>query len=78
VLSYMGADVEWPKVFEGGDVRGPDAVRDDWHRQWTEISPTDTPLSITVLPDGRVDVEGDQLVRNLDGTSLDERFRQWS
>src|SRR5262245_25198678 len=73
VLAFMSADVEWPKAFEGGYVQGPDAIRDYWHRQWTEISPTVTPLSTTVRPDGRVDVEVDQVVRSLDGTMLDHR-----
>ncbi|MGH2975026.1 MAG: nuclear transport factor 2 family protein [Solirubrobacterales bacterium] len=70
----MGADVEWPEAFEGGYARGTDAIRDYWHRQWTEISPMVTPSSTSVLPDGRVDVEVDQVVRNLDGELLDERI----
>lgn len=73
VLAFMGATVEWPKAFEGGYVRGPDAIRGYWHRQWNEISPTVTPVSTTVLPDGRVDVEVDQVVRSLDGALLDKR-----
>ncbi len=73
VLAFMDAQVEWPKAFEGGYVQGTDEVRSYWHRQWTEISPTVTPRSTTVLPDGRVDVEVDQVVRDLDGKLLDQR-----
>jgi hypothetical protein len=73
VLAHMSADVEWPKAFDGGYVRGTDGVRDYWHRQWGEISPTVTPRSVTRLPDGRVDVEVDQVVRDLSGALLDER-----
>ena len=74
VLAFMDAGVEWPKAFEGGFVQGKDEVRSYWHRQWTEISPTVTPRSTTRLPDGRVDVEVDQVVRDLDGNLLDQRI----
>ena len=74
VLEFMGAEVEWPKAFEGGYVRGKDAIRDYWHRQWTEISPTVVPISTSVLTDGRVDVEVDQVVRDLTGELLDQRI----
>jgi hypothetical protein len=74
VLEFMGAEVEWPKAFEGGYVRGTDAIRDYWHRQWAEISPTVVPTSTSVLTDGRVDVEVNQVVRTLGGELLDERI----
>ncbi len=73
VLGFMADDVEWPKAFEGGYVQGKDAVRDYWHRQWTEISPTVIPVSQTQRPDGTVDVEVDQVVRSIDGALLDHR-----
>ena len=73
VLVFMDARVEWPKAFEGGFVQGKDEVRSYWHRQWTEISPTVTPRSTTALPDGRVDVAVDQVVRDLEGELLDQR-----
>jgi hypothetical protein len=74
VLAFMSPHVEWPKAFEGGHVQGTDAVREYWHRQWTEISPTVSPLSTTMLPDGRIDVEVDQVVRTLDGGLLERRI----
>jgi hypothetical protein len=41
---------------------------------WAEISPTVVPTSTSVLTDGRVDVEVNQVVRALDGELLDERI----
>ena len=72
VLAYMRPNVEWPRAFEGGFVRGRDEVRDYWHRQWTEISPIVTPRSVIALPDGRIDVEVDQVVHDMSGELLSE------
>jgi hypothetical protein len=72
VLASMDAEVEWPKAFGGGVAHGKDEVREYWQRQWTEISATVTPRSIRVLPDGRVDVEVDQVVRDLSDRLLGE------
>jgi len=70
VLSLMHPDIHWPKAFEGGYVIGHEAVRDYWTRQWGEINPKVEPLSITERPDGKVDVEVYQLVKDLEGTVL--------
>ena len=72
VLAYLGADVEWPKAFAGGSAHGKDEVREYWQRQWSEISATVTPRSIRVLPDGRVDVEVEQVVRDLSDQLIGE------
>ncbi|MEH2002434.1 MAG: nuclear transport factor 2 family protein [Nostoc sp.] len=37
VLALMHSDVEWANGMEGGYVRGHQAVRDYWTRQWTLI-----------------------------------------
>src|SRR3954451_11636697 len=34
ILPSLAPDVEWPNGWEGGYVRGRDAVRDYWTRQW--------------------------------------------
>ena len=69
-LSLMHADIHWPKAFEGGYVVGHDAVRDYWTRQWSEINPIVQPLAITERPDGKVEIEVDQLVKDLQGNIL--------
>ncbi len=72
VLSHMSDDVDWPNGWKGGRVRGHEDVRDYWSRQWSAIDPTVTPLRFTTRPDGRVAVEVDQVIRDLDGGSLSE------
>jgi len=69
-LSTMHPDIYWPKAFEGGYVVGHEAVRDYWTRQWSEIDPKVDPVAITERPDGKVEVEVDQLVKDLEGHIL--------
>ncbi len=70
VLQFMTEDVHWPKSFEGGHVVGKEAVKEYWTRQWGEIDPTVTPISIATLPDGRVQVTVDQVVKDKAGMVL--------
>jgi hypothetical protein len=70
VLSIMHPDIHWPKAFEGGYVIGHEAVRDYWTRQWSEINPKVEPVAITERPDGKVEVEVDQLVKDMQGNIL--------
>jgi len=70
VLAIMHPDIHWPKAFEGGYVIGHNAVRDYWTRQWSEINPTVEPVAITERSDGKVEVEVDQLVKDLEGNIL--------
>jgi hypothetical protein len=72
VLSLMTPEVDWPNAWEGGRLRGHDAVRDYWTRQWASIDPTVEPLAFTTRPDDRVAVEVRQVVRALDGTPMQE------
>ena len=67
VLAAMTEDVDWPNAWEGGRLRGQDAVRDYWTRQWAQIDPRVDPVEIAPRPDGRVAVEVDQVVRDLGG-----------
>jgi tRNA-Thr(GGU) m(6)t(6)A37 methyltransferase TsaA len=67
VLRHMTADVDWPNAWEGGRLRGRAAVRDYWTRQWAAIDPAAHPVAFTPRPDGRLAVEVDQIVRDLDG-----------
>ena len=67
VLAAVTEDVDWPNAWEGGRVHGKDAVRSYWARQWAEIDPRVEPVAIEPLDGGRVVVEVEQVVRDLDG-----------
>jgi len=67
VLAAMTQDVDWPNAWEGGRLGGHDAVRDYWTRQWAAIDPHVDPVDIGPRPDGRVAVEVQQVVRDLEG-----------
>jgi limonene-1,2-epoxide hydrolase len=71
-LDLMQPDVDWPNGLEGGSVRGRDAVRAYWTRQWGIIDPVVTPISHTMLADGRLSVLVHQVVRDLAGAVLRE------
>jgi hypothetical protein len=72
VLAVMTDDVDWPNAWEGGRMRGPDAVRAYWTRQWASIDGRVEPVGFDVRPDGRVAVDVDQVVRDLDGAVISE------
>jgi ketosteroid isomerase-like protein len=70
VLAGLGDDVDWPNAWEGARVRGKDAVRDYWRRQWAAVDPLVTPQTIRRRDDGRLAVEVHQTVRDRDGRLL--------
>ncbi len=70
VVSLMHPDVKWPNGWEGGYVNGHEEVKDYWTRQWKEINPTVTPVSIKEKNDGSVEVEVNQVVKDLEGNIL--------
>jgi SAM-dependent methyltransferase len=70
VLAVMHPDVDWPNGLEGGRVVGRRAVREYWTRQWGLIDPAVEPKRFSATDDGRVDVEVDQVVRDLAGNVL--------
>jgi ketosteroid isomerase-like protein len=72
VLACMSPEVDWPNAWEGGRVRGHEAVRDYWRRQWSGIDPTVEPVAFATRPDGTIAVEVRQVVRGLDGMALSE------
>ena len=72
VLAALADDVDWPNAWEGGRLRGRAEVRDYWTRQWAEIDGRVEPVGFTSLPDGRVAVEVEQTVRDLDRVLLSE------
>ena len=70
VLSLMHPDVHWPNGWEGGYVNGHEEVRDYWTRQWQAIDPEVTPVGFTERPNGELEVQVHQLVKDLQGTVL--------
>lgn len=73
VLAVLHQDVLWANGMEGGHVRGREAVRSYWTRQWTMIDPHVEPTAFSVRPDGDVVVEVHQVVRDLQGTVVADR-----
>lgn len=72
LLAAMTPDVDWPNAWEGGRLRGGDAVRGYWTRQWAQIDPKLELLAITSRPEGRVSVRVRQVVRSLSGDVLSD------
>jgi ketosteroid isomerase-like protein len=69
-LSVMHSDVEWENGMEGGFVRGHDAVRRYWTRQWQVLDPTVEPIAFAEDQNGRIVVTVHQIVRDRTGTLL--------
>jgi ketosteroid isomerase-like protein len=74
VLSQVAPDVDWPDAMHGTRVVGTDAVRAYWLGQWEVIDPEVTPRRVRELPDGRVEVLVEQVVRDRDGDLLSHAF----
>ena len=71
-LAGMHPDVDWPNAWEGGRLRGHDAVRDYWRRQFEAIDSRVEPLSFSAEDDGRVVVLVRQVVRDRDGAPISD------
>jgi ketosteroid isomerase-like protein len=65
VLAAIHPDVIWANGMEGGHVRGRDALRNYWKRQWGMIDPHVDPVDFSSGLDGQVVVEVHQVVRDL-------------
>ena len=72
VIAALHPEVDWPNAWEGGRLHGRDAVRGYWTRQFAAIDPHVEPAEIRPLPDGRIAVDVDQVVRGHDGAVLSE------
>jgi hypothetical protein len=72
VLTALAPDVDWPNGWEGGRIRGHAAVRDYWTRQWAAINPSVEPRAFTERDDGRLAATVAQVIRDRDGTVVDE------
>jgi SnoaL-like domain len=76
MMLLLHPDVDWPNGMEGGRVRGHQAVREYWTRQWDMIDPVVKPQRFELLPDGRILVHVHQVVRDLDGKVILEQMIQ--
>jgi len=75
-LALMHPEVDWPNGMEGGRELGHEAVRAYWARQFDLIDSHVDPAGFSEDDEGRVVVQVDQVVRDLDGTLLSERRLQ--
>jgi hypothetical protein len=69
-LDALRADVRCANGLEGGYLRGREAVRSYWTRQWAMIDPGVEPTGFSSDAEGEVVVEVHQTVRDLQGTAL--------
>src|ERR1700712_2518206 len=70
ILQVMHPEIKWSKAWEGGYAEGHDEVRAYWERQWKEIDPNVTPVGFRERENGTLEVEVDQLVKDLTGNIL--------
>lgn len=70
VLPCLHPDVDWPNGWEGGRLRGRDAVRRYWQRQWTELRANVHAMSFRERDDGRVEAAVRQVFRTPEGLLL--------
>ena len=71
VLSVLSDDVLWANGMDGGHVRGREAVREYWTRQWAIVSPHVEPVAFEETADGAVAVEVIQTVFDLQRRPLE-------
>jgi hypothetical protein len=71
VIPALHEDVDWPNAWEGGRLKGHDAVRAYWRRQFAEIVGTVEPTEI-VTAGNEVIVTVHQTVRDHDGNVLSD------
>ena len=70
VLAALHEDVVWANGMEGGHVRGRDAVRNYWTRQWAVVDPHVEPVSFSEESDGAIVAEVHQVVHDRNGALL--------
>jgi len=70
ILQVMHPEVKWSKAWEGDYANGHDEVKAYWERQWKEINPNVIPVGFRERENGTLEVEVDQLVKDLEGNVL--------
>lgn len=76
VLRLMHPDVDWPNGWEGGWLKGHEAVREYWTRQWNEIDSRVDPVKFSMDEGGRIVADVHAVIRDQNGTLLAEEFIQ--
>ncbi|WP_311182313.1 nuclear transport factor 2 family protein [Hymenobacter volaticus] len=74
VLATLHPQVRWARAWEGDYATGHEEVRAYWQRQWQELDPHVEPTQIIELPDGRLEVRVQQVVKDMQGPSS---LRAW-
>ena len=69
-LSTMQPNVQWSKAWEGGYISGHDEIKAYWTRQWKEINPHVEPVGFNERPNGSLEVEVQQDVKDLEGKTI--------
>ena len=75
-LAGSHPDVDWPNAFEGGRVRGHDAVRAYWTRQWAQVDPRVELLDLNTDDVGRIVALVHLVVRDMAGTLIVDQILQ--
>jgi heme-degrading monooxygenase HmoA/ketosteroid isomerase-like protein len=75
-LALLDPEVDWPNGLEGGRVRGREAVRAYWARQWTLIDPHVEACTFSADALGQIGVEVRQVVRDLNGQIIVDQMIQ--
>lgn len=70
ILQMMHPEVKWAKAWEGDYANGHNEVSSYWQRQWKDIDPKVTPVGFHERENGTLEVEVDQLVKDLEGHIL--------
>ena len=70
ILQVMHPQVKWSKAWEGDYAHGHAEVRAYWERQWNEINPKVKPVGFNERANGTLEVQVDQLVKDLEGNIL--------
>jgi ketosteroid isomerase-like protein len=73
-LALLQPDVEWPNGWEGGYVHGHHEVRQYWLRQWQEIDPEVIPVSMQGKPNGQLEVNVHQVIKDRAGEVISDGF----
>ncbi|CAM3841690.1 nuclear transport factor 2 family protein [Mucilaginibacter galii] len=70
ILQVMHPKVKWAKAWEGDYANGHEEVSAYWQRQWREINPKVTPIGFHQRENGALEIEVEQLVKDLQGNIL--------
>jgi nuclear transport factor 2 (NTF2) superfamily protein len=67
VLAALHPEVRWARAWEGDYATDHDEVREYWQRQWQQLDPHVEPINSRELPDGRMEVAVQQVVKDQQG-----------